>query len=314
TPEPHWVGMTSLDFGDAVPADQRKQLKPGSCDGHHPEYTEAFDVAGLDAAAELIGHLDGNAADVESGAWAELAEQFRHDYWTKYRKDYTRGYGSYGVLWPCRLFELTAPRDLADDPRQDPRVIVLQQFKAIGPQAVKSWRYFSLARAHQALLAGNRETAHKTIASHLDHAHITGGAAYKAGEPARGFFAFDEGGKSGSAGWRDKDGKALLSTTWNGDVAMPHGWSIAELHLLIRDALAYEDNGRLVLLAGIPPEWFDKPMKIENLPTHFGPLSLSYLPPTTPGGEPTIKVTGVSAPGGVTVVTSRKRVDVTVTK
>ncbi|MEZ0263788.1 MAG: hypothetical protein ACAI43_03595, partial [Phycisphaerae bacterium] len=47
TPEPHWVGMTSLDFGDAVPADQRKQLKPGSCDGHHPEYTEAFDVAGL---------------------------------------------------------------------------------------------------------------------------------------------------------------------------------------------------------------------------------------------------------------------------
>src|SRR5512137_241878 len=41
TPEPHWVWDTSLDFGDVLPKEQRKQLKPGACDGHHPEYTEA---------------------------------------------------------------------------------------------------------------------------------------------------------------------------------------------------------------------------------------------------------------------------------
>ena len=52
-PEPHWVADASLEFGGALPEKQRKQLKPGACDGYHPEYTEAFDIAGIRAAAAL---------------------------------------------------------------------------------------------------------------------------------------------------------------------------------------------------------------------------------------------------------------------
>ena len=86
------------------------------------------------------------------------------------------------------------------------------------------------------------------------------------------WYAFDEGGKSGSGGW------GHVRTTWNGSVAMPHGWAIAEVHLVIRDCLAYEDGGRLVLFAGIPPNWFRdrKGMTIRNLPTHFGNLGVTW--------------------------------------
>ena len=116
-------------------------------------------------------------------------------------------YGSYCVLWPCRLYPFA----------QGP---AYEQFKGLGPQKPESWRYFPPARAHQSLLAGNREAGHRTLDLHLDHPQM------------RHWYAFDEGGKSGSGGW------GHLRTTWNGDVAMPHGWAIAEVHLLLRDCLA----------------------------------------------------------------------------
>jgi len=57
-PGPHWVQASSLEFGerlppdrpDAPPAQRRQVLEPGSCDGYHPEYTDAFDIAGLPTA------------------------------------------------------------------------------------------------------------------------------------------------------------------------------------------------------------------------------------------------------------------------
>jgi hypothetical protein len=88
----------------------------------------------------------------------------------------------------------------------------------------------------------------------------------------RRWYAFDEGGKSGSGGW------GYLRTTWNGSVAMPHGWAVAEMHLLLRDCLAFEDGNRLVLFAGIPARWFTHKdgWSIRHLPTHFGALDVSW--------------------------------------
>ena len=95
------------------------------------------------------------------------------------------------------------------------------------------------------------------------------------------WFALDEGGKSGSGGWQH------LRTTWthsttepdgNHAVAMPHGWAIAEVWLLMRDCLLTESGGYLQLLAGADPEWFTDPigMRVENLPTTFGRCSFRY--------------------------------------
>jgi hypothetical protein len=258
---PHWVQMDALAFGGDVPAEKRRELKPGRCDGHNPTYTEAFDLAGIRAAALLARALDKNddAAGYDAFA-AELFERYDRTYGSRLPDKY----GSYCVLWPCRLYPFDAGR-------------AYEQFKGLGPQKPESWRYFPLARAHQSLLAGNREAGYRTLESHLDQPQM------------QRWYAFDEGGKSGSGGWEH------LRTKWNGSVAMPHGWAIAEVHLLLRDCLAYEDGGRLVLFAGVPPNWFRDPkgMEIKNLPTQFGSLDVSW---DVTGDGATLRLGGKAAP------------------
>ena len=255
TPGPHWVNAVSLDFGEALPQDRRNELKPGRCDGLHPEYTEAFDIAGLRAAA-LLASDAGESEDARK--WSALSRQLFEAYDKRFGKSLAREYGSYSVLWPCKIYPFSSSQ-------------ARSQFGAIGAQNSQSWRYFPLATAHQGLLAGSREAGYGTLAIHLDHQQM------------RGWFAFDEGGGSASGGWY------RARTTWpcnkqrpgdNLSVAMPHGWAIAELWLLLRDCIVHEDEDRLVLLAGIAPEWFRNPagMQVQNLRTHFGTFSFDYAP------------------------------------
>ena len=245
-PGPHWVAMDSLKFGDAAAKEQRKELKAGQCDGTHPEYTEAFDIAGL-WRASVMARAAGNEDD--AGDFSALADELFAVYESRFGSRLPKDYGSYCVLWPCRLYPLGEGK-------------AYEQFKGIGPQDPGGWRYFPLATAHQGLLAGNRQAAHVTIARHLDH------------EQMRGWYAFDEGGDSGSGGW------GYVRTTWKPSVAMPHGWAIAELWHLVRDSLLFEDGDRLVLLAGVPPEWLagKDTVAVEGMPTYFGPCSFTYGP------------------------------------
>ena len=247
TPGPHWVADTSLEFGDALPAAQRKELKPGACDGHNPAYTEAYDIAGLHGAVVLAEAL---GRDDDAAAWKQLAASLGEIYERQFGADLAKGYGSYSVLWPCRLYPFGEGK-------------AFDQFKNTGAQKPAGWRYFPLARAHQGLLAGQRAAAFETLNLHLAHPQM------------QGWYAFDEGGDSGVGGWNH------VLTTWRqgqASDAMPHAWAIAEFQLLLRDALAFEDGERLVLFGGVPPEWFTRPegMKVEKLPTHFGMASLDY--------------------------------------
>ncbi|MHC4435331.1 MAG: hypothetical protein ACYTBS_26155, partial [Planctomycetota bacterium] len=263
TSGPHWVSMDGLDFGEDLPEETRRELKPGRCDGHHPEYTQAFDIAGLFGAASLAGWA---GQSWEAHLWSELAERLHEDYDSSFGDNLGGEYGDYCALWPCRLYRLDSDK-------------ARQQFGSKGAQDPSGWRYFPLARAHQGLLAGNRQAGCGTLQSHLDH------------EQMRGWYAFDEGGKSGSGGWN------RVRTTWNGSVAMPHGWAIAEFWLLLRDCLVFEDEKkrRLVLLSGIPPEWFNHTdgIAIENMPTYFGRLDLWWRPRQ---GGATLEIGGSPAP------------------
>jgi len=243
------------------PATRRQVLRPGSCDGHNPNYTEAFDIAGVRAAARLARAL-GKDDDVRT--WTALAAQLSRVYDDKFGSKLAAGYGSYAVLWPCALYPL------GDGPAH-------AQFRQIGAQQPTGWRYFPLATAHQGLLAGNRQAGHGTVERHLQH------------EQCAGWYALDEGGNSGPGGWR------FYRTTWKAGVAMPHGWAIAELWLLLRDCLVFEDGDRLVLLGGVPEAWWTAAagIRIDQLPTHFGPLGLHYQ---TAAQRATLSLTGRAAP------------------
>ncbi|MDP2898986.1 MAG: hypothetical protein Q8Q12_20805 [bacterium] len=274
TEGPHWVSSTSLDFGPSLAEDRRQQLRPGRCDGYHPEYTEAFDIAGLRGAAilvEALGKTD------EAAEWRALADRLLRSYDERFGSRLPKDYGSFSVLWPCRLYPLMEGK-------------AREQFESIGGRGPNGWRYFPLATAHQGLLAGNREAGYATIGKHLEHVQM------------RGWYAFDEGGGSSSGGWH------RVRTTWtrsvekpgdNLSVAMPHGWAIAEFWLLMRDCLVFENEARLVLLAGIPEAWFtDKEgMAVENLPTHFGKLTMRW----TSGENVAVLTIGpdIKPPGGL---------------
>jgi hypothetical protein len=210
--------------------------------------------------------------DADREAWRALIGKLAQSYDEAFGADLAKDYGSYSVLWPCRLYPLANGRGY-------------EAFRNTGAQKPESWRYFPLARAHQGLLAGNRAAAAETLAVHLDH------------EQMRGWYAFDEGGQSGPGNW----GKVLSNwkvTKQGGGgaesaIAMPHGWAIAEFQMLLRDALVFEDEGKFVLFAGVPEAWFAKPMKIRNLPTHFGELSVEWAP--TDRGA-TVSITGSAKP------------------
>ena len=261
TSGPHWVQMDSLDFGPALPGEKRRELKPGRCDGNHPEYTEAFDIAGLYGAANLAEAVGESA---EAAKWRTLANHLLEIYDKKFGDNLGNQYGSYSVLWPCRLYPPDSGR-------------AHEQFRDIAGQEPGGWRYFALAKAHQGLLAGNRHAGYGTLHRHLEH------------EQMMGWYAFDEGGKSGSGGW------GSVRTTWNGNVAMPHGWAIAELWLLIRDCLAFENDQHLVLLSGVPPAWFSHTngIRIEGMPTYFGKLNLLWK---SGQGGATLSLDGTAMP------------------
>ena len=262
SPAPHWVDMNGLEFGEAVAGNRRQELVPGRCDGSNPNYTDAYDVAGLRAAAMLC---EAAGETHEASGWKAFAEKLMADYDGKYGSDLARGYGSFCVLWPCRLYPSGAGKG------QD-------QFIGIGKTGLDEWPYFGPAKAHQGLLAGNRAAGHGTLEIHLDHPKM------------RGFFAFDEFGASGEGGWM-----APLRTRWTKSSAMPHGWAIAEVVLLLRDSLVYEDGNRLVLFGGVPEDWFqaDTGMAVSGLPTHFGDLGLTYR---FGNGEGTLELSGSAHP------------------
>jgi hypothetical protein len=263
TPPPHWVNLDGLEFGEALPKERRHELKPGSCDGHHPEYTEAFDIAGLRAAAALAAVQEQRE---DAAAWSRLADTFFRSYDQRFGAKLAAGYGSYSVLWPCQLY----PRDSGK---------AFEQFRNIGAKGTGGWRYFPLATAHQGLLAGSRTAGHGTVKLHLDH------------EQMRGWYVFDEGGGSGPGGW------GYARTRWRAGVAMPHGWAIAELFLLLRDCLVFEDGDRLILLAGIPEDWFTPQSEWSlELPTCFGRCVLTCAPQA--GGALVKLAGGASPPGG----------------
>lgn len=78
---------------------------------------------------------------------------------------------------------------------------------------------------------------------------------------------------------------------------MPHGWAIAELWHLVRDALLFEDGDRLVLLAGVPPEWLTgaEAVAAQTMATHFGPCTFRY---EASGKEAALTLSGQAAPPG----------------
>ncbi len=125
------------------------------------------------------------------------------------------------------------------------------------------WTYFEAGEAHNWMLLGRRDRAWAAI----DH--------FLTVHSAPGLYCYPE-------GERDENSASLLWERTRGWDVMrfvtPNVWTSAELFLLLRDALVREEGDGLVIGSGVPSSWLDHAFLVRMLPTHFGPVSLSYQP------------------------------------
>jgi len=164
------------------------------------------------------------------------------------------------LLWPCRA----AGVDIRPWARAYfQRVKMRQGAFFMDP----NWRYFDLAQAHNYLWAGLPELAWMTLDSYLARPDAPSGWA------EIGASDIDR------ARWD------ALVTTEPPEVVLPHGWVSAEMFLLLRDMLFFEDGERLVLLSGLRPEWRaeGKTVEVASAPTPWGKLSMAVS--GAPGGR-----------------------------
>ncbi|MEP7291967.1 MAG: hypothetical protein ABI835_09295, partial [Chloroflexota bacterium] len=124
------------------------------------------------------------------------------------------------------------------------------------------WTYFEAGQAHNYLLLGQPDRTWITI-EHFLTQHI-----------APGLYTYSEGDsdENSSLQWQRTRGWDHIR------YVTPHGWTAAELFLLLRDCLAREEGDALIIGSGIPEAWLESAFSVQNLPTYFGELSFSYQP------------------------------------
>ena len=281
-PEPHYVKANSLEFGDTLPPDKadegpmerRQVLVPGTFDGvgAHLEYTQARDIGGLRAAVILARGI-GKEDDAQD--WESLADLVMQDYDKKFGADLAKDYGIWAVLWPCALYPFSKGK-------------AKEQFKRFGPQVPDIWRYFDMGMAHHGLFAGNRGAGHGTVDNFLNHE-----------KPLKGWYAMDESGLPlsimvESFGW-NPTAWAKYRTVCDYAYELPHGMAVSDLFLLMRDCLLFEDGEQLILLGGVPEDWFTakEGITMTGMYTWFGRCSLAYMP--VEGGA-VLTLSGPAAP------------------
>jgi len=124
------------------------------------------------------------------------------------------------------------------------------------------WPYFEAAQAHGYLYLGWRDKVNYTIERFFSIQDVPG------------FYGYNEGKGAYSSPIIDGEFGDMLA--WRGWYPvycnMPHNWVGAELFLLLRDILYYEDENTLIIGRGIPLSWIKDNVNIEvkNAVTYFG--------------------------------------------
>jgi hypothetical protein len=136
------------------------------------------------------------------------------------------------------------------------------------------WTYFEAGQAHNMLLLGWRERAWKGIEHFLTQ------------HTAPGLYTWHEahGDENSSLQWQRTRGWDRIS------YVTPHGWTAAEVFLLLRDCLVREHGDTLVIGSGIPADWLDSEFSVTGLPTYFGKVSFQYK-----NREVVVQIEGIGA-------------------
>jgi hypothetical protein len=227
-------------------------LIQGRMDHHFPLFwVNGFAYLGLRRAALCARALgrDGTAFDREADLLRQALVAYQAGAFGKNDRDVT------SALWPTGWANKADP-------------IVRERFEEFWNRVrcpggtftpERQWTYFEAGQAHNRLLLGERDRAWQSIEHFLTN------------HTAPGLYTYPEATDGNTSMlWRRTRG-------WDDiDYVTPHGWTAAELFLLLRDCLVREDGETLVIGSGIPKAWLDHDFEAQGLPTHFGKTKFRY--------------------------------------
>ena len=245
----------------------------GRMDGHFPRFwVNGWAYLGLRRAIEAGRRLgeDVSAWESELADHKAAIERTMPGNFGENDRDYT------GSIWPTGYA----------DPN-DPEVReVFEKFwhRERFPDGVHhpepEWTYFEAGQAHNFMFLGQRDRTWVTIEHFLTNS------------TAPGLYTQHEGigDENSSLQWQRSRGWDLTPHV------TPHGWTSAELLLLLRDCLARETvDGALVIGSGIPESWLASDFAVTGLPSHFGAIDFAWN-----AGASTLTVsTARPVPGGI---------------
>jgi hypothetical protein len=234
-------------------------LITGRMDHHRPVlFVNAVSYSGLVAASDLADRLGYNAEKMQ---WRDQADQLRKAWLTKFQSGDDGNVRTYiSALWPTWV--VSDDLDLYRK-RLDTRLSQLESSVQNGTYEPE-YTYFDIAEAHQWLYLEEVQPVWNTLKWFWQH------------QASPGLYT-----------WWEGRGEENTSHFWkfirgwvNPRHVTPHYWTASEVLLLQLDALAYIDKSsptpELVIAAGVPDEWFEQPMSVENLPIEGRTVSWSW--------------------------------------
>jgi len=245
-------------YGILPPSTSAEDLGPGTW---HHYWDDFWCIKGLRDAAYLAGELGEKQREQEFLAEGyELLKCTRQSYmklmrdssmdWIPngpediYGTSMARGTGP--AVWPGQI--LDASDSIVQTSFQRYFEKWIKPFGGAYLHQGRFWPYgFELAQCYTFL--GRRDIADEIMKWHLEHQTFPG--AYS---------------------WAEQIDTTSL---WFAAGDMPHCWVAADYMNALRAFLLYEEGNRIVLGAGIPPEWLGpgKELSIDSAPTFFGTLS-----------------------------------------
>lgn len=230
----------------------RNGLIMGRMDWQRPIlYVNAVSYMGLRSAANIADQI---LDTVNSTTWRTEAAELKRA-WARYfptadagnERTYTCG------LWPSWIVSDRAAYLQNLGARWDQMRDSQGRFRDI-----PLWTYFDLAETHQWLCLGRVNQVWETLRWFWDN------------QSSPGLYTWWEGrGEENSFHYWDRVRGWVKPPN-----VTPHYWTAAEMLLLQLDMLARIDESTgvpiLVIGAGIPPEWLDKPMLVRGLSTRIG--------------------------------------------
>lgn len=237
---------------DLICEPARDGLIQGRMDWHRPLiWINAFSYLGLHGTAQLataIGyeedarHFEQEAEELRQALHIYGIEQFG-----KNERD------TVCAFWPTGAFsrQKEAFRDYFEHWWQRVRLQGRGEYR---PEPL--WKYFEIGQAHNYLYLGERNRAVQTVNYYLKHHDV------------QNLYGWLEDDHDIAEHWSQIEG------WYKQPSRQPHGWVAAELFLLLRDMLLYEDEQTLIIGSGIPQLWLQEKGTITfaHMPSHFGPV------------------------------------------